>query len=231
MMELAPPSFQKALRFATRHAWSLSLSGLSTVSFVQLALEIEEGELSDFDRAVARLLVVHRGHWDLPMLALTRLGNFTSLAFLCVSTTAFLAWLGKRREAAYVLICSSGAALFCSALKLFFQRARPEAVTQYLLSVPSSFSFPSGHAMGSISVLASLAIAYRVLNPFKGWRLLGVIIAVPLVLGVGASRVYFGVHYPSDVIGGQLAGAAWVAAVTGWFYPRLLPAEASGPAT
>ena len=49
-----------------------------------------------------------------------------------------------------------------------------------------------------------------------------------VILGVAASRVYFGVHYPSDVIGGMLAGAAWIAAVTGWFYPRLLPGEAAG---
>jgi membrane-associated phospholipid phosphatase len=52
-------------------------------------------------------------------------------------------------------------------------------------------------------------------------------LAVPLILGVAASRVYFGVHFPSDIVGGQLGAAAWVAAATGWFYPRLLPNEAS----
>ena len=45
------------------------------------------------------------------------------------------------------------------------------------------------------------------------------------VVGVALSRVYFGVHYPSDVIGGQLGAAAWVSALTGWFYPRLFPGE------
>jgi undecaprenyl-diphosphatase len=215
------------LRFVARHAWSISLSALSAFSFWRLAREMAEGELDPFDRAVAQLVVRSRGDWDGAMLALTRLGTLRSLTILTSLAAAGLVLRGKRWEAAYVVACAAGAGLWCWALKLLFQRVRPGESGLYVLSLPSSFSFPSGHAMGAAGVLGSFVIVVFAMPAARLWRWPALGVALPLIFGVAASRVYFGVHYPSDIVGGQLAAAAWVAAVTGWFYPRLLPAEAS----
>jgi undecaprenyl-diphosphatase len=213
--------------FVSRHAWSLSLAGLAAVAFARLAREIQEGELGLFDQAAADWLVAERGRWDLPMVSLTRLGTFSGLSAVCVSSALLLAALGRRRDGVYLLVCGAGAGLWCDLLKLFFHRARPNALTQYLVKSPHSFSFPSGHAMGSAAVFGSIVVLTYVLRLPRAWRFLATAIGVSLALGVAASRVYLGVHYPSDVVGGQLAAAAWVAAVTGWFYPRRWRSESA----
>ena len=214
-------------RFITRHLWSLSLSLLAAFSFANLAADMVEGELSVFDERVAAWMISSRGHWDGVMLALTYFGKVVSLVVVCVVGALALLLARRRWESAYVLVCGAGVGLWCIALKLLFQRVRPGADALYVITTPGSFSFPSGHAMGTAGVLGSFVVVVFALRLALAWKILAVAIAVPVIIGVAASRVYFGVHYPSDIIGGQLAAAAWVAAVTGWFYPRLLPAEAS----
>ena len=214
-------------RFAKRHVWSLSLSLLSALCFARLAKQVAEGHLDPFDRRVAGWIEATRGEWDLPMLALTRFGTGWSLLVVSAGAALVLTLCGKRWEAAYVVVCAAGAGLWCAGLKFFFQRVRPGETSLYLLTTPGSFSFPSGHAMGAAGVVGSLVIVVFAVRAPRVWRVAAVALAVPITFGVAASRVYFGVHYPSDIVGGQLAAAAWVAAVTGWFYPRLLPAEAS----
>ena len=82
--------------------------------------------------------------------------------------------------------------------------------------------------MGTTGVVGALAVVGIAWLKSVHLRVAVGSFSLLVILGVAASRVYFGVHYPSDVIGGMLAGAAWIAAVTGWFYPRLLPGEAAG---
>jgi len=219
---------KRLARFLHRHAWSVSLAGLSALSFTRLALEVRDGEIGAFDAAGTAALVAYRGRFDGAMLFFTQTGGAWGMTALCLLGTLLLVKLRLRREARFLVACGSGAFLISTGLKLLFQRARPGANALYLIEVPASFSFPSGHALGSTCVVAGLAIVAVVLS--RGWprRAAIVVPCLAYVVGVSASRVYFGVHFPSDVIGGMLAGAAWVAAVTGWFYPRLLPGEASG---
>jgi undecaprenyl-diphosphatase len=213
-------------KFLARHVWSVSLSLLSCLMFWRLGSEMAEGELDQFDRAISGWLEPSRGRFDFPMLFLTRIGAFWSMASICAAG-AFALWLrGKRWEAAYVLACGSGAAVWCTCLKLVFHRVRPEETSLYLLSLPSSFSFPSGHTMGTAGVIGSLIVVTFAMRARRPLRLSVLSLGALLIIGVALSRVYFGVHFPSDILGGQLGALAWVAAVTGWFYPRLLPNEA-----
>jgi undecaprenyl-diphosphatase len=213
-----------------RHKWSLTCSLLSLISFAQLAFVLSEGELSSFDRAVTQSVAPWRGQIDGLMLAFTRTGDGPGMALLCALSALGLFRFERRKDARFVLVCGVGALLLSSGLKLLFHRARPLAADLYLLHAPDSFSFPSGHALGSISVVGSLAVVVNAARLPRHWRALATAFALLFVVGVALSRVYFGVHFPSDVVGGDLAGAAWVAAATGWFYPRLLPGETAGPA-
>lgn len=217
----------RIIDFASRHVWSLSLAGLSAVAFAELASEIAKGEPGAFDQVVASWVQAQRGTWDAPMLALTWFGSFKPMLVLVLVLFALLLAKRRRWEAVYLAACATGGPVLCHLLKLFFRRARPDSSDVYLISAPHSFSFPSGHAMASASVVGALVILVFALHGARPWRAAAVVLGVATALGVAASRVYFGVHYPSDVLGGQLAAAAWVAATTGWFYPRLLPAEAT----
>ena len=220
----------RAFEFVRRHPWSLSLSGLSALSFVRLALELHEGELGAFDAAVTLWFIELRGTFDAVMLALTHSGGALGMTLLCVASVLLLVRAGAGRQARFVASCGIGAFFLSSGLKLLFARARPDPSALYLIEVPGSFSFPSGHALGSTVVVGALTVVAFTLLRSARWRALVVAAALAYVVGVAASRVYFGVHFPTDVVGGMLAGSAWVAAVTGWFYPRLLPGESSGEA-
>lgn len=211
--------------FLRRHRWSLPLTVLSALSFGELASELSEGELDGFDRAVSAAIVSLRGRFDGPMLWLTRLGDAWTLAVLSVAVMMAL-FPKRRREALYLACCTGGGALWVVVLKLLFARARPDG-EPFLIPRPESYSFPSGHALGSTALFASLVVVLFVSGRPSRLRVAAALLAFLLVAGVLLSRVYLGVHYPSDVIGGAFAAAAWVSAVTGWFYPRLLPGEES----
>ncbi|MGH7508847.1 MAG: phosphatase PAP2 family protein [Gemmatimonadales bacterium] len=127
-----------------------------------------------------------------------------------VLTLAFLL-RGWRRGAVLVVVTMAGAGLLDLLLKLSFARVRPTPFFGYPL--PSSASFPSGHALfaasffGGLAVLITARVRHGVLR-VAVWAL-----AVWLTLLVGLSRVYLGVHYPSDVLAGYAAAVVWVAAV------------------
>jgi membrane-associated phospholipid phosphatase len=124
-----------------------------------------------------------------------------------------LAFLIKRwhRGALLVVVTMAGAGLLDLLLKQSFGRGRPAAFFDYPL--PASHSFPSGHAFFAASFFGGLAVLVsdRVRSRFL--RAAVWIVAVSLILLVGLSRVYLGVHYPSDVIAGYAAATVWVAAV------------------
>ena len=210
--------------FVWRHRWSVPLSVLATLSFANLASELSDDDIGEFDRVVAQTVHGIRGDLDPVLLFLTRVGEGRSLLVITVAAVAVLAWRRKKREAVFLTVATTGTLVLNILLKLAFRRARPEAAL-YVISLPGSFSFPSGHALGATGVFLSLLVVARALGA-RGLPLLLLLAATGmLIAGIAVSRVYFGVHYPSDVIGGILAGFGWISAVTGYFYPRLLPGE------
>ena len=190
---------------------------------------MRENELGPFDTAVARVVAEARGEIDAPMLWLTRLGEGQSLLVIALTAAAFLAAFRRTRELKYLASVCAGTLLLDGLLKLAFHRARPGSEGLYMIHTPSSYSFPSGHTLGSMGVLLGLVMVARAVGVRGVYLALLAGSVTLLVLGIAMSRIYFGVHFPSDVLGGLLAGVGWVSAITGWFYPRALPGEAVAP--
>ncbi|MDB5043963.1 MAG: phosphatidylglycerophosphatase [Deinococcus sp.] len=137
--------------------------------------------------------------------ALAVLGGFGVLPFV----TALIAWLlaraGARVHGWFLILALAGAALLNTTAKLVFHRARPD-ILEALVREPG-FSFPSGHAMSNAAFGFALIIVFW--RSKAGWPV--AVVAGLWAVAVGASRNYLGVHYPSDVVAGFLASAAWVA--------------------
>jgi membrane-associated phospholipid phosphatase len=188
---------------------SLAVSMLALLLFSWLAHQVFEGELAKFDLHI-RLLVHQYANpaLTLAMEALSDLGSpvFLSALFVALVVTFLLArW---RYAAIWLAITMAGALALDLGLKDLFHRERPIA---YFVPQPSSYSFPSGHALGSFCFYMVLA---GLLTARIRWLIARVLIWVlaALLLGaIGFSRIYLGVHWPTDVIAGYAAAAFWVA--------------------
>ena len=218
-------------RLLRRHRWSLPLSSAAALCFVRLAREMQEGELDAFDKLLQGMVNVRRGSLDTLMLACTWYGGVLPMTVLSVSILLLLLLVRRRKEARYLVFGAGGGLLLNLLLKALFHRARPGVDLLYLLPSLSSLSFPSGHTMGTTSVVGSLAVILHVVKAPRVVRLASILLGAAAIAGVGLSRVYLGAHYPSDVLGGFLAAAAWVSVTTGSMYPRLLPGEGEAPST
>ena len=214
-----------------RHRWSLPLSIGSVLCFVRLAREIQEGEIDGFDKLLQGMVDAWRGSLDTLMLLCTKWGDLVPMTVVSAGAVLLLLLMRRAKEARYLVLGAGGGLLLNLLLKALFHRARPGAELVYLLPSPSSLSFPSGHTMGTTSVIGSLAVILHVVKAPRWARLTATVLGSAAIVGVGLSRIYFGAHYPSDVLGGFLAAAAWVSAVTGSMYPRLLPGEGAAPGT
>lgn len=181
--------------------------------FGELADEIREQELLALDQAILRFMHDNAAPlMDRFMLSLSTIGSGTWVAPFDVLVCAVL--LGTRRwiDALFWTLATGGAALLNGLAKFGFARARPELWQS--LAPETSFSFPSGHAMQSMAVAAALIV---LLWPTAArWPLLALGAAFTLL--VGLSRVYLGVHYPSDVLAGWCASLAWVSGLGFLFY-------------
>jgi undecaprenyl-diphosphatase len=200
------------------------------VFFARLGWQLHASQLDVFDAGAQRLVDGWRGSSDELMVFLTTVGGFAPMTLLVSVVLVLLVAAGRPRELRFLLVSALGCLLLNVLLKFLFHRARPHADPAYLLPRPSSFSFPSGHTMGSAGVLGSLAVVVRVLRPPRVVWVSVAVLSALAILGVALSRVYLGAHYPSDVLGGLFAAASWISAVTGWVYPRLLPHERTTPA-
>ncbi len=139
---------------------------------------------------------------------ITWAGSSWVLIPLAAVCCAALLRRGMSREAAAMALSLGGAILLWHLVKLLVSRPRPPV--EHLQSVSGS-SYPSGHATQASAFWISLVLAARAAGAPRGARLTAEALAPVIVLAVAASRVYLGVHYPSDVIAGMLLGAGWTA--------------------
>lgn len=181
-------------------------------SFGAMAGAVVQGWTQRFDDTVLRWFEQNRFPFgDRIMIEISSLGTGLVLVVMVAVASVFL-WLTHHRWSAYVLLLSvGGGKLLNTLLKILFERPRPsvvEAVTEVY-----SHSFPSGHAMSSMVAYGTVAYLVARLEPTPLLRTITWILAALIILAIGTSRVYLGVHYPSDVLAGFLGGLAWIAFV------------------
>lgn len=181
--------------------------------FGWLADEVIEGDTARFDSEIRS--AVHQDSsppLTAAMLVITTVGAPYVEAPLAAAIF-FIFWRkGWRRGAVLFVIALAGAALLDVTLKFAFHRPRP--VPFFGLPVPATYSFPSGHALFALCFYGILASLLAERTSRGGVRVVIWMFAVILIAAIGFSRIYLGVHYPTDVIAGYAAGFIWVVAVS-----------------
>lgn len=188
----------------------LALGGLWV--FAQVAGEVMQGQTARFDEAILQWIHAHgTPSLDKWALQITAIGNGGTVIVMGLVVCAFL-WVLRYRLAVLLLVMGVfGADLGNRVLKSTFDRPRPALfVIDTPHARPTSASFPSGHATAAMAFFLIIAYLLSQLGARGGLRVASIGLATALILAIGVSRVYLGVHYPSDVIAGFLFGFVWV---------------------
>jgi undecaprenyl-diphosphatase len=195
-------------------------------AFSELADEVLEGDSRAFDEATI-LALREPGdrsdplgpHWlEEGVRDVTALGGVVVLAFFTLAVAGYL-WIDRKPHAAFFVVAAVGSGLAMSSLlKELFDRPRPDLVPHG--AVVYTASFPSGHSL--LSAVTYLTLGALLARMQRGWVLKAYVLALALLLTlvVGSSRLYLGVHWPTDVLAGWTAGSAW--AILCWTIARFL---------
>lgn len=194
---------------------ALVATALAIYVFAEIADEMMEGGAHAFD---TWLLLAFRNAGDLAdpigppwfesvVRDCTALGSPVVLTLLTVGVTGFLFATSRRRAAVTILLSVLGGMLFSEGLKMSFARPRPDLVPHGMQVY--SQSFPSGHAMMSATVYLTLGLLLARTESARRAKLFSIAFGVLLTVIVGLSRIYLGVHWPTDVLAGWAGGAAW----------------------
>jgi undecaprenyl-diphosphatase len=205
----------------------LVLAG-GALAFLDLSEDVAEGDTAAFDLTVLKALrlpgdpntLIGPKWLHVAAADVTALGSVTVLSLIVVLVLALMLSLKRWSEALVVLVGAGGGVAISQGLKQVFGRERPELV--YRAVEAANPSFPSGHAMLSAVVFLTLGALTARFAPLKRVKALALGAAVLLSLLVGASRIYLGVHWTSDVLAGWSLGAAWAMAcwMAAWAWER-----------
>ncbi|MEZ5959160.1 MAG: phosphatase PAP2 family protein [Hyphomonadaceae bacterium] len=190
---------------------------LPILAFFEIAEEVGEGETRWFDESV--LLALRTAdfadpigpRWlEMSVMDITALGGFAVLALVTLFAVGYLLAVKRWGDALLLLVATLGGALISEGLKVGFNRPRPDLVAHIVEA--TSMSFPSGHAM--LSAVTYLTLGALIARTQERSNLRGYVLgaAIVLTLLIGFSRVYLGVHWPTDVLAGWCLGAAWALA-------------------
>jgi undecaprenyl-diphosphatase len=200
---------------------SLAALSFSLWGFIKIAGEVLEGDTVTFDRTI---LLALRNSNDLsdPIgpswleelgRDFTALGGHGVLTLVTLATLVYLVMTQKRHAALLVIAAVGGGMLLSTLLKFGFSRPRPDLVPHAARVYTASF--PSGHAMLSAVTYLTLGALLARVQPQRRVKAFLIGLAVVLTVLIGISRVYLGVHWPSDVLAGWCIGAAWASLC--WF--------------
>lgn len=177
--------------------------------FAALADEVMEGDTLAMDNAVLLWMNRHATPWLTGLaLDITALGAGTVVWLLVIVASVFL-WVSRHRYSVLLLWVSIvGSGLINATMKMFFERPRPQ-LFPWRVPYAGLSSFPSGHSMTSMVCYATLAYLITRLVDSRFLRRFTVCLAAVIVVLIGLSRLYLGVHYPTDVLAGFIMGIAW----------------------
>ncbi|WP_439135214.1 phosphatase PAP2 family protein [Pseudomaricurvus sp.] len=197
--------------------------------FAELADEVTDGETHELDRSVLLLMrapndvsdPIGPGWVEEMGRDITALGGNVVLTLLTVMVMGYLALCQRQRLALVVLVASLGSLGANTLLKQSFERDRPDLVPHG--SQVYTASFPSGHSMVSAATYLTLGALLARAEKRRRLKAYYLLVAIIITLLVGISRVYLGVHWPTDVLAGWTAGAGWALGcwlLTGWLQRR-----------
>jgi len=188
----------------------LIIAIIGTALFVALASYVRSGGSQAFDESVIRWLAAHHTEGlDAAMLEITALGTGIVVMMVVVVAALFLVLVDYKFSAILLLASTFGGLVLNAVLKLGFNRPRPSIVVPAVHAVSSSF--PSGHAMSAAIVYTTVAYLAARLHKSSWARWLVMTAAFIVIALISISRMYLGVHYPSDVLAGVVVGLAWAA--------------------
>lgn len=200
---------EKRRRLPFRGIILYTVAAASTLLFVAIAMQMLDGRADAFDRRWALAIHDSADHdiVDAIMVGFTTIGSGPCLWGLIVLVSFFAGQRGHWRYG--VILAANGVAvlLINTLLKAQFVRQRPELFDE--ITRPETWSFPSGHAMSAVQIFGALGAVLIALYPRQ--RPLIVAVALVLIAGIGTSRVYLGVHWPTDVIAGYLSAMPFLA--------------------
>lgn len=188
---------------------------IATYIFYELAGDVWERETFAWDSQIALGIHSLSAPWLDRLMTIITWTGFELVIVFTLLLVGWFVWHQKQRHALFTVIAVAGAALTGGLLKVIFQRARPTIFTP--LYEATSYSFPSGHTLTAVGLYGFLAILL--------WRSgrRGLAVASVLWAGlVGVSRIYLGVHYPSDVLASFAVGAIWLVLVA-YQFNRTVP--------
>lgn len=191
----------------------LAALGLLLLIFVKIAHEVTELDTDWFDHGILLALrdapndPIGPPWFEAAVMHISGLGSGAVATLIVLIAVGYMLLANHWRYALLMLSTSLGTGLVMHLSKGFFERPRPSIVTH--IDPPGGLSFPSGHSMISAAMYMTLAVVIARTLPRRRLRIYVVAVGALLAFLIGLSRVYLGVHYPTDVLAGWTLGLAW----------------------
>lgn len=199
--------------FIFTRAFLLSLLG--AIGFIWISIWIGDQRIANFDQSIiSKIQGAESDTLTAIMKFFSFIGSGVMVSILAIIMLVVLAKLQYRRELYFFAGILIGSTILNSVLKLSFQRVRP---TIYRIIEENGYSFPSGHSMAAFTFYGIIIFLLWKHIPKAYWRVILILVGSVMILGIGISRIYLGVHFPSDIVGGYLASGTWLAVSIGLY--------------